>query len=478
VVTVEQVGVDPDRGDRYAAVTRDLATGTVLRTSPTASQIAITLLDGGAKAALCADGELTVHDSFSGATTAQRIAEGPCYLDAGGRYLVQGRSLLDWRTGSWRTLENFPEIGPWDSAPLLVPAGDNGLTALSVRDGTVLVSTPRTVPGRLDPALRDGSGTADGGRWVAFHRDAHGDGQGRIVLTDAVGAVLHRAPLPEYPQGVFFDGSGERVLVVNRGKLRIFRADGLVPEREVPLPRPPGREDDQVNGADASVHTTPDGVTLISHLDVLSFWDVRSGAQTAPPMVLDPPKDWESLSGGPDVVLRPGHDELLIRTDRGLELWDFRARERLHTFDGSGAGTPVVSEDGSVAALQHSGSTAIDLFDLVERTPLGSLNATNQEPVGITGNHLFTKEHPGDAQIWDWKERKLVARVDLKTNSEVQSVVGDVYFPDTRPGHRDPIALDPPAWFEHLCRLSDRDFTDRERTALPEGVDTRRPCAR
>ncbi|MEJ2858929.1 MULTISPECIES: nSTAND1 domain-containing NTPase [unclassified Saccharothrix] len=472
VVTVEPIGPD------HAAVTRDLATGTVLQTSPAAPRTNITLLDGGTKTAVCADAKLTVHDSFSGATTEQPIAEGPCYLDAGGRYLVQGRSLLDWSTGSWHTLENFPEIGPWDAPPLFVPAGDNGLTALSARNGVVQISTPRTIPGRLDPVPQAGSATADGSRWVTYARPDLRTDQGQIVLTDAVGTVLHRAPLPDHPNGVFFDGTGERVLVVDRGTLRVFRTDGLVPEREVPLPYPPGREGDQSNTGNASLHTTPDGVTLISHLNVLSFWDVATGTQTAPPTVLDPPKEWLSLSGGPEVVLRPGHDHLLIQTDKGLELWDFRARERLHTFDNRGAGTPVVSEDGTVAAVQHSGSTAIDLFDLVGRKPLGSLNVTNQEPVGITGDHLFTKENPGDSQVWNWKQRKQVAALDLRTNTEIQEVEGDVYYPDTRPGHRDPITLDPTAWFDHLCQLSDRDFTDDERAALPEGVDPRRPCAR
>jgi hypothetical protein len=31
-------------------------------------------------------------------------------------------------------------------------------------------------------------------------------------------------------------------------------------------------------------------------------------------------------------------------------------------------------------------------------------------------------------------------------------------------------------WVEHLCRFTDRPFTDEERRLMPEGVDVERPC--
>lgn len=36
--------------------------------------------------------------------------------------------------------------------------------------------------------------------------------------------------------------------------------------------------------------------------------------------------------------------------------------------------------------------------------------------------------------------------------------------------------MDPDRWFEHLCKLNDRPYTDEERELLPEGADPTPPC--
>jgi hypothetical protein len=492
LVTTEPV--PGDQSGSYEPVVRDLATGTALRTIPLAHGGDSALLDNGAHVAACNGDALTISDSFTGEVAAQypnpRCSVMP---DISGQYLLldtdpnsaQVVEAVQWRTGTRFAFANPEVSNSWGSGnPLLVPAPGGGLSAISVRDHAVQVSS---VPTTTNPTDREvisrglSVRTPDGGRWITYAPAPDGtESGGEIAVLDSRGVVLDRTPVPRSPAGVAVDASGERAAVVFGPTLHIYRTAGLVLEREEQLPVPAGRDDD-ARHADrtASLATAPNGDILVSHMGILSSWNAQTGVRTAPPLVLDSPAEWDPLPGGPDFALRPGHPEqLVVQTGRALSVWDVRARKQLADFQLEGlsvADRPVVSPDGLVAATISGMGTSVALINLDELTELPSLNGKIDQIYGLSGKYLFANATL-DFQVWNWQQPRLVTSVTLYDSDAQREVEGDELIPNRLPGHREPIPLDPDAWFRDLCRISDREFTPEEERLLPEGVSHEPPC--
>lgn len=478
----------------YEPVVRDLATGAEIRAFPASegANAETAVLDAGTHAVTCSDDTLVIHDSFTGAVTGQFPDPGcAIYPDATGQYLLldndpNGARLthaLHWRTGALLAFGNSSVPvswgAPYDPNPVLIPGPGGAFTAVSARNGAVQVgSLPTSASGAKPPKVDPDSSSLspDGRSLITYVYVGSGD-ETELTLLDERGALLNRQPLPKKPDGLAFDASGERILVVAGRTLRIYRTAGLVLEREVRMPSPAGRDGDETyRHAAASLTAAPDGRVLVGHLAVLSFWDPRTGTQTAPPVELDVPPAWESLPGGPKIALRPGNpDQLLAQTSDGLSVWDLRTRTQAHAFR-LGVTDLVVSADGSVAAMTDRANNSIRLVDLIKMDEITPLIAPGPvRLIGMSGPYLFAKDVTA-VQVWNWGERRMVASMKLGSQVEQQAVGRGDFVLDRLPGHQESIPLDPEFWFRDLCRISDREFTVEERNLLPEGVSDEPPC--
>ncbi|MER7013959.1 trypsin-like peptidase domain-containing protein [Saccharopolyspora sp. NPDC000359] len=486
LVTVEEAR-SPEGDTQRFAVVRDLASGAEARRSPPTPSWQFAVLDAGTRAAVCADGALTIHDLFSGEVRGPHPTE-PAVLeeatgsfescrftvDASGEYLVFGSAVMRWRTGTWLGVDDIPSAGP------LIRGAGGSLDVISLRDGVVQLSTVPTTT-RLDERRQvwnNGSARSPDGRfWVTYVHGPSGtaaDERAQLVLLDPRGVVLDQVPSPRLPNALAFDATGEHVIVVDGLDLRIYRASGLVLEHEARLPAPAGFTGEVSHVWDASVATAPGGTVLISHLGVLSSWDPATGRQVAPPLPLRGPG--ERVDSGPQVVPRPGHEDQLLVWNDGVEVWGLRDRQPFHRFEVQGSHAPVVSQDGSVAAVAELTGTSIALFDLTTMTPLPPLNASGQDVIGISGDYLFAVG-TSDLYVWQWRDRVQVASLDLGNNYQQQTVEDGTFTLDDRPAHREVLPLDPQQWFDDLCRISDREYTPQEAELLAQlGVDNTPPC--
>ncbi|KAA5833645.1 hypothetical protein F1721_15365 [Saccharopolyspora hirsuta] len=492
LVATERVRTSAQGDDVYAPVVRDLATGAQLRTLPAADDGSAVLLGAGTHAATCEHEAITVFDTATGGVRARYpVPQCRLELDESGQYFLVDLGSYDgtppevirWRTGERLVLGDSADSASWGSAaPLLVPAPDGSLTAVSVRHGAVQTSS---LPIRRGPVERAVTGlslmdrSADGRRWIAYVPDGTGFG-GSIALLDEQGAAVGRTAAPRSPNGISFDATGERFAVVVGTTLQIYRTAGMVLEREVQLPVPSGHEDELRDFQKYAVLAVgPSGDLLVSQLGILSTWDLRTGVQAAPPLVLEPVGEWDSLRAGPDFVLRPGHlEQAVVQTNTEIAVWDLRTRTRLKSFPMNGYYMrPTLSADGSVAAVVTEVGTSVVLIDLANLTEFAPLTGEIDRVIGISGDYLFAQKTL-DFQVWDWRQHRLVTSITLDGTGETSSVEGDALVPNTAPGRRDAIPLDPDAWFDDLCRISARDFTEDELRQLPEGVSQDPPCLR
>ncbi|MCI2419043.1 trypsin-like peptidase domain-containing protein [Saccharopolyspora sp. K220] len=482
-----------DQGDFvYRTVVRDRETGAEIRTFAPFTDLGGELLGNGTRLGVCTDNTLTVLDSFTGATTAQQIPLPGCWFkpDASGQYLLvpsrTGAGAVPWRTGIPHVFRDLDVENPLISGDSVVVAEPDGTGSILSLRGTgtlqVVEATPddhfeATGPSPTSPLLT--ARTADGQRWITFTQSEDNYESGELALLDSRGNALARTHISPWPSGIAFDASGERVLLVTGATLRILRADGLVPEREVQLPLPEGRHASEVSDrTGASVLTAPTGETLVSQAGILSYWDIRTGTQTAPTLTLQTPLDRPArLPVGPNITLRPQHPEqILVRSDESLAAWDFRNRTLQREFPMplilSNPDPPVVSSDGSVAAALDG--VAVSLVNLDDGETFPRVNGEFDELVGISGDYLFTGNLAA-FEAWDWSARRRVASVRLADPDAPLAVVGNELVTNV-PGRRTAIPLDPEAWFRDLCRMSNREFTDQEKELLPAGASTEPPC--
>lgn len=476
-------------GAPMETVVRDRATGKGTRTFQASGTGSLPLVGNGTALLSCGDNKAKLLDPVLG-TTHHEFPVHECPLqfarDATGRYLIIGTALantppplvVDLKTRETRTLALTWEPSPRNS--VLTPAAD-GLHAITLRGGALeirSVSTRAHVP-RPKLSTNWQARSPDSKHWVGYLDDRTVPGHW-IVLVDAEGVLLHRRPIPLGPEAVAFDATGERVIVVHGPTLQIYRTDGMVLEREVPLPTPPGHSGKKLYSSHhSSIVAAPNGLTLIGHLGILSSWDIRTGVQTRPPLKLeknDPAEGWKDLVGGPGLLTRPGHpDQLLVGRGTNLSLWDLPTLTELHRFDIGLAAEGIVSGDGSLAIT--SGDDKLVLIDLEEVQQLPPLNAPGQSIIDVAGDYLFTHRF-AELMVWNWRERRQVVTVKTSNSEQSYAVEGGSFLLNDQPWRRESIPLDPEQWFRDLCRVADREFTQQEKDILPKGVSTERPCTR
>lgn len=231
---------------------------------------------------------------------------------------------------------------------------------------------------------------------------------------------------------------------------------------------------------------------------VLYAWDRASGSLLRPPVALATDaagREWYQKQRF--VQLRPGRDELAVQGPNDtIEIWDLRQGRRVSTLDlpaGHHGISFAFSADGaSLATVTETQMLAIldvDTRELVR--PLFPINNAGRAfPIaaGFTADgQVATVSYPVEEQLqrvtlWDPASGRVSGELRVRTPPHdaipeiregrmvtVEGVAGAAPF------H---LLVNAQDWFDTLCAISDRPFTDDERAALPAGASTDRPCSR
>ncbi|MEV5538810.1 trypsin-like peptidase domain-containing protein [Saccharopolyspora shandongensis] len=479
LVTLERRIPDGDGEPLVTPVVRDRETGADLKVFPPVSSFSSDLLGNGTHLSTCTDKTMTVQDLATGAVTSRfpaPVRDCDMAQDGTGQYLTSSLPpiAIQWRTGRFFF---WPGLMP-RPGEVIISAPDGSVTGLDTYYGTV-VSKPATEgpPIAFPEYMQHEVRSPDGRRWVTYERGFSKETPTDLVLRDALGVTLTRARILQRPTRLAFDSSGERVLVVAAGTLRVFRTDDLVLEHEIKLPRPEGPDVSEVR-EDEYTHLVnlPTGETLVGRSGILSFWDIRRGEQTAPPMLFEaPPEFGPGGKTGPEVVLRPQHpDQMVVRTLESVEVWNYRNRTLLKEIpigQVDHSSETAVSADGMIVATPIASGTA--LIDLRAGQQLPPTNGVSDAALGISGEFLFT-QHNEDIEVWNWRARRRLATVKPRGQDRPVLMGNELVF--EQPGYRTTIPLDPQKWFDELCRIADREFTQAELDVLPAGASTEPPC--
>ncbi|MCI2419041.1 trypsin-like peptidase domain-containing protein [Saccharopolyspora sp. K220] len=483
---------------QFPVVVRDLATGARVRTYPTGAYPDVHLLVGGGTLLVQCDATgLHAVEPLTGRTIGE-MPDVQCSdvqtdlaVDLTGQYLLldapnvlpsEHQQIIHWPT--WHRM--YTRLLQASFQNLVLSArDDHQLTVIASRDAAMEVRTVTTTAAAGDYSRRAAS--VDKKRWAAVSDDPAGL---KLVLQDDSGAVLAstivpdtgRMPLDTTRVELSFDGTGERIALAIGPRVRTYRTAGLVLEHELQLPLPPGHVGSEMDDdTDVSMLPRPNGGLMVCVGGMLSFWDLRTGTQTSPPLVLEEFNARGGLPENPTLAARPGHPEqVLVMSGGRLAVWDVNLRKPVGEFpfiEGQAVGYPVVSTDGSAASAEWV-SSPVKVIDLDTLEVRAEINADINNIIGFSDHYLFTGLG-GDIRIWDLNEQRPVSGgVQLLSSYAEPAVEGAVFLPDQTPGRRNPIPLDPEEWFEHLCRFADRDFTAQEEGMLPGGVDRTRPCER
>ncbi|MGP4018816.1 WD40 repeat domain-containing protein [Saccharopolyspora sp. 5N708] len=489
----------PDTDSGIAAVVRELSTNRVLRSFPLSEDqgTSPSILSNGTRIIGCVGNTATIYDAYSGSVQHSFPISDDCSynVDDAGQYLLPssdespyqpiGAIRLD--TGRWFDFGDSPAPVSWGDSPVVLIPGDNEvLTAISIRQsvsdraGVVQVSQ---VAARLGPIPRLPRAdiltqSSDGRLWAAYTY-WYEDERLELALLDANGAVLNILPVPQSPDALGFDITGERLFVVTDNIVSIFRTDGLTFEREVQLPTPTmsGIGDERT----ASVTATSDGSIFIGQFGTLSKWNPNTGRQIGRAVTVTPAQTGSLAPQGPLTSRRPGHpDQLIVRAEEELSILDIRSQTRLSStvledmYASLWDSDTMTSPDGSTAAMETGTIGLVDLDEMRVLPVLQSPDQEDEELVGFSGNYLFTTTEE-QVHIWRWDQSRLIASIKKEAEPAID---GSNFFPNGFPGYRKPLSLDPEEWFRDLCRLSNRDFTEQELRLLPEGVSHDRPCDR
>ncbi|TWF92867.1 hypothetical protein FHU35_16149 [Saccharopolyspora dendranthemae] len=480
IVSQEDRSAPGQPGDEPWTVVRDTRTGAEL-----SARNGWSLLDSGVSSFRCADSSYTVADTLTGRELTQGTA-GECHKtdNAGRHLLIRGSGSSDSvhevvdssgkRSGLTDPARTWFS-GTTSSEGTSVVTGPRGtLTALTSREGSVHISDLRTTSEeRLQPESVMVT-SPDGNRLVASNQSQQAhvlDGERRFV---------GRLDVPSYEdEGSFaFDTTGEQLISMLPGKLRVQNAADLSVLREIPIPGPPGFGDEfnRYLHLPSLVSTKRDEV-LIEYRGQVTGFDPETWRITRPPLNVLPGKgpntDWSSVS----VVGRPGHpDEVLVRSDESLTTWNLRTRSSgpaIAVGPTVGQATPATDPAGRYAAVTASKVAVV--VDLDENRPVESIPIDAAGAYGFFGDYLLL-DGTAQLEVLDWRGRKVITEFTTTSSGGDVTVENGRLFLSHFGGPSDSIPGEPQSWFAELCGVSDRDYTDAERALVREELAEERPC--
>lgn len=464
---------------------RELRSGAVVRTNPGGA-----LLGNGTVVASCEDGILRLRATASGELRdpAMSVSCKDLQLgtDASGEILLLSEhsspnltgpmaadrhDLLHWRSGHFGRL-HAPMLGS--------DAGTPTFAARQEPDGSrMLLATLRGVIGQVRLPPSTGPVTTRSGRRMTWDTKIRPGGRsyvrvvkqpaGDVLISAdaATGAVLGERPetvgsfgLPE------FTPDGTRTLLPDTTALHVLDGGDLRPQRAIPLPeRPAG-----MSSSRPTVAVLSDEEAVVLHNGQLSRWRLGTGERVGDPLpVATNPEQLRRYARSGYLLARPGHPEqLVIGAENSVEVWDLRERRKVREIP-TGPGSVALDPTGTRMVVRGV------VWDLDRGTEAATLNAPMATVLGFAGPLLLTAIGY-KVQAWRWEKSELVAEIRL--HPQAAQIEGDQlrYF---EPGDTtvQTLSLNPDQWFRKLCQVNDREFTEREKFALPEGAGTGRPCA-
>ncbi|MBB2948921.1 WD40 repeat protein/energy-coupling factor transporter ATP-binding protein EcfA2 [Actinoplanes lutulentus] len=477
-------GADPGTMLDYgidSATLRDLATGRVLRrfsgTSYTVAENGAVLVSCGKDAPIMriqetATGRLrhSVDAGWCGSLDADAAMR--TVYDTGGSELHRGVTMVHTGTATvYRGLLPF-DAGAAIGAPstkMAVADGSGGLVLLGVRQNTLY--RIRLVPAAA-PEPQDGTWvvTPDGRHAVTARND------GTILLSDTTdGRVVTQVKGRAHNSGVttLISADSRYLVVAEPGSLATYALPGLTLMHRMTLPR---REWDLGGDSAARITLRPSGADriIVLHQGILTWWEIATGTAVGTPLPISPGETYSQALYGESMISgdRPGHpDQVAVtRQDGTVEIWSLSERhavgppldigasmnDRGTAYDASGSQLAVHTSDGIVVANLTTGER--------RPVPTGELSI----PLGFIGDGLLVVQLLGSVntvQIWDVGLGQSVGVVVAPDTKSPWTLTGDVLASPARDAGR-VVRLDPQAWFERLCALSARPFTDEEATII------------
>lgn len=310
-------------------------------------------------------------------------------------------------------------------------------------------------------------------------------------------ARLDDARLPRDEEVVGWS-AGERLIVTTQGDdhrtVSYFDIPSLRPVGSETLPLPRGLPPDpQLR----DVGSVTGEVTARLYAGVLTVWDRETGEQRHDPIELGKTaEDKDFYRDNPFIAARPGQpNEVAVATPNGdVDLWDVAEGRVLRTFpatvarfedrvlramvfDRTGRRLATLAETHDIVRYWLADTGAADGKPLVTPNPVEALVGFGETGELITVSPPGAKNGQSTYVFWA-PDRRRMAEFHV-----VNELVGHQRLVDGRwlvlsAEQTSPVRLstNPKDWFDRLCAVSDRPFTDAELRTLPAEVDRSPPC--
>ena len=496
-------------------VLQDLATGAVVRETPASHVTA----DG---VFVSCGPRLTVFDAATGAAR-RGAAVLDCpepdvggLTDLSGRYALTGSrstedslrrlNLVDLDTGRSYLVDTPPEprrhqvnglTGHRTETVLVLPGPtDADPPAVYVfADGTLLrTADPRPVDdATMATVAREVVATAlgPGGRVLVTLTTT---GRGDEVAVSAVDVRTGRR-VEDTADSTLDLGANPRIVFSADGRYLLAAGDSAMMTTllatDLTVVRTFYVGDDESLGPNQNTSVVPlagDTVATL-HNGRMATWRISTGEQLAATIfrefgvVTGDGDDTGQRSAAISWPVHPGR--LLVATTTAVELWDLGHAHFVREFPGgSGVAAPAILADPPRrrVAVHHQDLERLELWypeqenQRYQPMPVPD----DQSPVAFTSDGKVVTAAgedggSGGLHVWDPEVGARIAGFRVPGAPTGWRAHGDTLVGATRYG---PQAVDmrPRHWIEHLCRLSDRDYTAAERALLPTGADPGAPC--
>ncbi|MEU9691714.1 WD40 repeat domain-containing protein, partial [Amycolatopsis japonica] len=290
-----------------------------------------------------------------------------------------------------------------------------------------------------------------------------------------------------------FTPDGKRLLAVYGDTLVVYSVPSLAVERRIPLPLPPDLggpptdDGSEFEHWSSSIAPVADDQVTVLHAGMLTRWNPADGGQIGTPAPVRADRDGLRRSAH-KALLEPRwqHPEqaVVVQPSGDTELWNLDEHRVIGQFGRANPdyqGAVRFSDDGSLAGVRTPEGN-LQVWDAETRRTVGRPIPSGGNLLGFTPDRklIVTKTGEpgaGTAQIWDQDSGKQLAEMNWPAISPRWGLQDTTLFLF---GGDEPqmLRLEPGLWFDTLCRFSNRDFTDDERSVLAQlDAPHERPCA-
>lgn len=290
-----------------------------------------------------------------------------------------------------------------------------------------------------------------------------------------------------------FTPDGKRLLVVYGDTLVVYSVPSLTVERRIPLPLPPNLggpptdDSPEYEEWSSSIAPVTDNQVTVLHAGMLTRWNPVDGTQIGTPAPVRADRDGLRRSAH-KALLEPRslHPEqaIVVQPNGDTELWSLDERRVITQFGRARPdyqGAVRFSDDGTLAGVRTPEGN-IQVWDAESRRTVGRPIPSGGNLLGFTPDRKLVVTKLGDpgastAQIWDQDSGKQLAELKWPGDLSAWGLEDSTLFLF---GENEPqtLRLEPGLWFDTLCRFSNRDFTDEERSVLAQlGAPDERPCS-